>query len=70
MELIIDKEKLKVFYGSDFHSDFWKYGVLRESRAAHVVIDWLTIFIETSGAIWHQTFTLSFTYCRAQVGFA
>lgn len=27
MELVIDKEKLKVFYGSDFHSDFWNHGV-------------------------------------------
>lgn len=26
MELVINKESLRVFYGSDFHSDFWKYG--------------------------------------------
>lgn len=27
MELIINKEKLNVFYGSDFHADFWKQGI-------------------------------------------
>lgn len=27
MELTIDKQTLRVFYGSDFHADFWKYGI-------------------------------------------
>jgi hypothetical protein len=27
MDLKIDKPTLRVFYGSDFHADFWKYGV-------------------------------------------
>ncbi len=27
MDLKIDKPTLRVFYGSDFHADFWQYSV-------------------------------------------
>ena len=43
MELIIDKETLKVFYGSDFHADFWRNGVIPFTD--RVNIDKFDVFI-------------------------
>ncbi len=43
MELVLNKEKLNVFYGSDFHADFWKSGV--QPFTDRVNIDKYDLFI-------------------------
>lgn len=43
MELIIDKPQLNVFYGSDFHADFWKYGI--ETFTKYVDLQKFDLFI-------------------------
>lgn len=43
MDLVLNKEKLAVFYGSDFHADFWKYSA--KPFTDRVDIDKFDLFI-------------------------